>query len=64
MRRRLGVAESAMKAALSSMDSKEGMMHLIETGTKHLSLLVNLGKNAAEVRSFALCTLRSSQSFS
>ena len=54
MQQRLEVASSAMEAAKSSMDTKEGMMRFLETGTKYLGLLVSLGKNAAEVRSFSL----------
>ena len=54
MQQRLEVASSAMEAAKSSMDTKEGMMRFLETGTRYLGLLVFLGKNAAEVRSFAL----------
>ena len=54
LQRRLEAASSAMKAALASMDTKEGMMRTLETGTKYLGLLVSLGKNVAEVRSLAL----------
>ena len=54
MQQRFEVASAALEAARSSMDSKEGMMRLLETGTKYLGLLVSLGKNAAEVRSFSL----------
>ena len=54
LRHRLEAASTTMKAALSSMDSKEGMMRVLETGTKYLGLLVSLGKDAAEVCSYSL----------
>ena len=57
LRRRLEAASSAMEAALASMDTKEGMMRSLETGTKYLSLLVSLGKNVAEVCFLALVRL-------
>ena len=50
LRRRLEAVSTTMKAALSSMDTKEGMMRNLETGTKYLRLLISLGKDAAEVR--------------
>ena len=57
LRRRLEAASTAMKAALFSMDTKEGMMRVLETGTKYLGLLIGLGKDAAEVRLLSLLDL-------
>ena len=57
MQQRLKVASATMEAAKSAMDAKEGMMLFLETGTKHLSLIVGLGKNVAEVRSPVMLTL-------
>ena len=54
MQHRLKVASAAMEAAKSAMDTKEGMMQLLQTGTTYLGLLLSLGKNAAEVRLLAL----------
>ena len=51
LKRRLDIASSAMNDALGAMDTKDGMMRWLETGTKHLGLLVSLGKSASEVRS-------------
>ena len=53
MQRRLEIASAAMEAAKFSMDTKEGMMRFLETGTKCIGLLVSLGKNAVEACSFA-----------
>ena len=57
MHQRLKVASATMEAAKFAMDAKEGMMLFLETGAKHLSLLVGLGKNVAEVRSLVMLTL-------
>ena len=50
LKRRLDAASLAMNAALEEMDTKDEMMRWLDTGTKHLSLLVGLGETAAEVR--------------
>ena len=50
LRRRLDTALSAMNDALEAMDTKDGMMRWLDTGTRHLGLLVSLGKSASEVR--------------
>ena len=50
LERRLDATASAMNDALEVMDTKDGMMRWLETGTKHLGLLVSLGKSASEVR--------------
>ena len=49
LKRRLDATSSAMNDALEVMDTKDGMMRWLETGTKHLGLLVSLGKSASEV---------------
>ena len=54
LQRRLEAASAAMDAALSSMETKEGIMRLLETGSKYLGLVVSLGKNAVEVRALSL----------
>ena len=49
LKRRLDAAKSALNVALQAMDTKDGMMHWLETGTTHLGLLVSLGASASEV---------------
>ena len=49
LERRLDTTSSAMNATLEVMDTKDGMMRWLETGTKNLGLLVSLGKSASEV---------------
>ena len=50
LKRRLDEASSAMNDALEAMDTEDGMMRWLDTGTRHLGLLVSLGKSASEVR--------------
>ena len=50
LKRRLDEASSAISDALEAMDTKDRMIRWLDTGTRHLSLLVSLGKSASEVR--------------
>ena len=43
------MASEAMRDALIAMATKENMMHLLDSYTTHLGLLVSLGKSASEV---------------
>ncbi|KAF7377628.1 WD40 repeat-like protein [Mycena sanguinolenta] len=49
VKRRLKLASDAMNNAFIALDSKERMVHLLDVGITHLSLLVSLGKSAAEL---------------
>ena len=46
---RLEVAKNALDDASTAMETKETIMHYLDTGMTHLGLLISLGKGAAEV---------------
>lgn len=44
------VADARLKEAMHALDSKQGMMDILEIGTKQLALLSQVGEALSEVR--------------